>query len=91
MSKTNDYTALGPLVGFVYQIYYFLYRLLTIQDGETVSLEKIDDAGVETGEKKTYVKVDLWPTSIATRQNQSELCSVLAAPSVLVCFTKPVP
>ena len=57
MSKINDYTALGPLVGFVYQIYYFLYRLLTIQDGETVSLEKIDDVGVEIGEKKTYLQL----------------------------------
>lgn len=57
MSKINDYTALGPLVGFVYQMYYFLYRLLTIQDGETVSLEKIDDVGVETGEKKTYLQL----------------------------------
>ena len=57
MSKTSDYTALGPLVGFVYQIYYFLSRLLTIQDGETVSLEKIDDVGVETGEKKTYLQL----------------------------------
>lgn len=57
MSKTSDYTALGPLVGFVYQIYYFLYRLLTIQDGETVSLEKIDDVGLETGEKRTYFQL----------------------------------
>lgn len=57
MSKINDYTALGPLVGFVYQIYYFLYRLLTIQDGETVSLEKIDDVGLETGEKRTYCQL----------------------------------
>lgn len=57
MSKINDYTALGPLVGFVYQIYYFLYRLLTIQDGETVSLEKIDDVGLETGEKRTYFQL----------------------------------
>lgn len=57
MSKTSDYTALGPLVGFVYQIYYFLYCLLTIQDGETVSLEKIDDVGSETGEKRTYFQL----------------------------------
>lgn len=57
MSKTSDYTALGSLVGFVYQIYYFLYRLLTIQDGETVSLEKIDDVGLETGEKRTYFQL----------------------------------
>ena len=57
MSKTSDYTALGPLVGFVYQIYYFLYCLLTIQDGETVSLEKIDDVGLEAGEKRTYFQL----------------------------------
>lgn len=57
MSKISDYTALGPLVGFVYQIYYFLYRLLTLQDGETVSLEKIDDVGSETGEKRTYFQL----------------------------------
>jgi len=57
MSKISDYTALGPLVGFVYQIYYFLSRLLTIQDGETVSLEKIDDVGSETGEKRTYFQL----------------------------------
>ena len=57
MSKTSDYTALGPLVGFVYQIYYFLSRLLTIQDGETVSLEKIDDVGLEAGEKRTYFQL----------------------------------
>lgn len=57
MSKTSDYTALGPLVGFVYQIYYFLSHLLTIQDGETVSLEKIDDVGLEAGEKRTYFQL----------------------------------
>lgn len=57
MSKISDYTALGPLVGFVYQIYYFLSRLLTIQDGETVSLEKIDDVGLEAGEKRTYFQL----------------------------------
>lgn len=57
MSKTSDYTALGPLVGFVYQVYYFLYCLLKIQDGETVSLEKIDDVGLETGEKRTYLQL----------------------------------
>lgn len=51
MSKTSEYSATGSLVGFIYQIYYFLYRLLTIQDGETVSLERIDDVGVEAGER----------------------------------------
>lgn len=40
MSETNEHGAIGPLTGFIYQEYYFLYCLLTIQDGETVSLEK---------------------------------------------------
>lgn len=57
MSKTSDYTALGPLVGFIYQIYYFLYHMLILQDCETVSLEKIDDVGLETGEKRTYFQL----------------------------------
>lgn len=57
MGKTNDYTAIGPLTGFIYQIYYFLYRLLTMRDGETVSLEKIDDVGAEEGDRQTYYQL----------------------------------
>lgn len=57
MSKTNDHTAIGPLTGFIYQIYYFLYRLLTIQDGELVSLERIDDVGVESGDGQIYFQL----------------------------------
>lgn len=57
MGKTNDYTAIGPLTGFIYQIYYFLYRLLTMLDGETVSLEKIDDVGTEEGGRQTYFQL----------------------------------
>ena len=36
---SNNTDASGVIAGFVYQIFYFLYRLLKIQDGETVSLE----------------------------------------------------
>ena len=57
MSKTNDYTAIGPLTGFIYQIYYFLYRLLTIREPETLSLEKIDDVGAEEGDRQTYYQL----------------------------------
>lgn len=57
MSKTNQFGAIGPLVGFIYQEYYFLYRLLTIQDGEIVSLEKVDDVGVEGGDKLSYYQL----------------------------------
>ena len=57
MSKENQFGATGPLLGFVYQIYYFLYRLLIIRDGETVSLEKIDDVGVEENDKLAYYQL----------------------------------
>jgi hypothetical protein len=39
MSKADDRNAGGVVAGFVYQIYYFLYQLLTMGVGETVSLE----------------------------------------------------
>ena len=57
MSKTDESGAIGPLTGFIYQEYYFLYKLLTIRDGETVSLEKVDDVGVEEGDKLTYYQL----------------------------------
>lgn len=53
----NDSNAGGSIAGFVYQIYYFLYRLVTIQEGEIVSLEKIDDVGSETEESRTYYQL----------------------------------
>lgn len=55
MSK--DTNAGGVVAGFIYQIYYFLYRLLSMQEGETVSLEKFEDVGAEKGERKIYYQL----------------------------------
>lgn len=55
MSK--DTNAGGIVAGFIYQIYYFLYRLLSMQEGETVSLEKFEDVGAEKGERKIYYQL----------------------------------
>ena len=55
MSK--DTNAGGVIAGFIYQIYYFLYRLLAMQEGETVSIEKFEDVGAEKGDKKTYYQL----------------------------------
>lgn len=55
MSK--DTNAGGVVAGFIYQIYYFLYRLLAMQEGETVSIEKFEDVGAEKGDKKTYYQL----------------------------------
>ena len=57
MSTRNEHGALEPFTGFVYQEYYFLYRLLTIKEGESVSLEKVDDVGVEEGERLIYYQL----------------------------------
>lgn len=57
MGTTIDTNAGGSIAGIIYQIYYYLYRLLTIGVGEVVSLEKFEDVGVEMGESKTYYQL----------------------------------
>ena len=74
MSKENENGAIGPLTGFIYQEYYFLYRLLTIKDGYTVSLEKFEDVGVEEGGRFVYYQlkhsINSTPTSVKRMANR---------------------
>lgn len=65
MSK--DTNAGGVVAGFIYQIYYFLYRLLMMQEGETVSLEKFEDVGTENVDKKTYYQLKHTVVTIGTK------------------------
>ena len=53
----KDTNAGEVVAGFIYQIYYFLYRLLAMKEGETVSLEKFEDVGVEDGEQRIYYQL----------------------------------
>lgn len=55
--SASDTNAGGSIAGFIYQIYYFLYRLLTMGVGEVVSLEKFEDIGVEMDVSKTYYQL----------------------------------
>lgn len=57
MSGKKDTNAGGVVAGFIYQIYYFLYRLLKMQEGEIVSLEKFEDVGSEVGQEQTYYQL----------------------------------
>lgn len=57
MSATTDTNAGGSIAGIIYQIYYYLYRLLTMGVDEVVSLEKFEDVGVEKDESKTYFQL----------------------------------
>ena len=45
----KQHTAMDKIGGFVYQFYCFLYHVLTMNKGEVVSFEKLDDAAVEAG------------------------------------------
>ena len=49
MGNTNDRNAGSVVAGFVYQIYYFLYRLLTMGVDGTVSLEKFEEMLIKGG------------------------------------------
>lgn len=55
MSK--DTNAGVVIAGFIYQIYYFLYRLLKMDEGESVSLEKFEDVGAEGNGSRTYYQL----------------------------------
>ena len=57
MSTTSDTSAVGSIAGFVYQIYFFLYQLLLMRKDDIVSLEKIDDVGTESDERRTYYQL----------------------------------
>ena len=50
MGKTSEekHTTIGGIAGIVYQFYVFLYHLLTMERGEVVSFEKLDDAAKES-------------------------------------------
>lgn len=50
MGKTSEekHTTVGGIAGIIYQFYVFLYHLLTMERGEVVSFEKLDDAAKET-------------------------------------------
>ena len=45
----EQHTAMDKIGGFAFQFYYFLYHVLTMNKGEVVSFEKLDDAAVEAG------------------------------------------
>lgn len=55
-SVEEQHAAMDKVAGFTYQFYCFLYCLLTMERGETVSFEKWDDAAVEKGNLVTMLQ-----------------------------------
>lgn len=55
-SVEERHAAMDKVAGFTYQFYCFLFCLLTMERGETVSFEKWDDAAVEKGNLVTMLQ-----------------------------------
>lgn len=73
------HSAMDKIGGFTYQFYCFLLHLLTMDRGETVSFEKLDDAAIEKGnlitlyQAKHSVQVDASGDTTALTDRSSDL------------------
>lgn len=72
MAKSNKRDAGGPLAGFIYQLYYYLERLLLLGPGEAASLEVFDDVAVEKDGQMRYFQ--LKHTSTANKTTSVRMC-----------------
>lgn len=57
LSEEQKHTAMGSIAGYVFQFYFFLYKLLTIEYGSIVSFEKLDDTATEKDQSITFFQV----------------------------------
>lgn len=53
-TEEEKHTAMGIIAGFVFQFYFFIYKLLTMEQGEIVSFEKLDDTATESEDAITF-------------------------------------
>lgn len=75
----ETHAAMDKIGGFTYQFYCFLFHLLRMERGETVSFEKLDDAAIEKGnlitlyQAKHSVQVDASGETKALTDRSSDL------------------
>ena len=53
----EQHTAMGTIAGFVYQFYYFMYKILTAEKGATISFELYDDVATESKYRMVYYQL----------------------------------
>lgn len=56
-SEEEIHSAMGTVAGFTFQFYYFLYRLLTAENGSSISFELYDDVAAENPNGITLFQV----------------------------------
>lgn len=78
-TEEEQHTAMDKIGGFVYQFYCFLYHVLTMNKGDEVSFEKLDDAAVKAGnlitlyQAKHTIQVDAGGNKIALTDRSPDL------------------
>lgn len=53
----EQHTAMGTIAGFVYQFYYFMYKILTAEKGAKISFELYDDVATESKHGMVYYQL----------------------------------
>lgn len=53
----EQHTAMETIAGFVYQFYYFMYKILTAEKGATISFELYDDVTTESKQGMVYYQL----------------------------------
>lgn len=53
----EQHSAMETIAGFVYQFYYFLYKILTAEKGDTISFELYDDVASESQQGLVYYQL----------------------------------
>lgn len=56
-SEEEKHTAMGSIAGYFFQFEFFIYKLLTIENGSTVSFEKLDDTATEKDQAITFFQL----------------------------------
>ena len=72
-SEEEKHTAMPVIAGFAFQFYFFLYKLLTMEQGEVVSFEKLDDAATESKEAITFFQVKHTVKNAAALEGKGKL------------------
>lgn len=71
----KNHNGIPPFAGFMYQWNYFLKCLICIPKGETISFEKLDDVGCESGDEITLYQLKHTVKSVQN-DNDSQLVNL---------------
>lgn len=69
----EQHSAMSTIAGFVYQFYYFMYKILTAEKGDTISFELYDDVASESQQGLVYYQLKHTVQQTASIAEKSEV------------------